>query len=1011
MAAVCATAQTGAQFTDGEAGTVNRKVSSAGKYLVGERNSQHSWGIDGVQGFESFVKNLGTGETAWLTSFDESDYTKMGSFTDVTDEGVICGTMKDPDYTITITDMESTFTLPLNVAAVWKEGRPVSLGLGTYETSDFSSFADGTFATAISNDAKTVVGYVSQGNYATVTPCGWTLDEATGKYDFVEYAVPEGTLEARIADVSGDGSVAVGYCRGNYASGFSQACYWPSPSECVLIGGDGAAGLLLSLTGQAFAISDNGEYIAATTDGVEPVLYSVADREIRRKLGRHADASGLTIGGVTDNGDVFGTYKYYNGNTRPFWYSMDNLITTDFDYFIYLYANDIELPYKFDYWSNESLSFTGVSADGSVMAGDNSWGAPWTLTVNPHYVNIPPAVGDINATPSGLGEVTVTFNRIELEQYMNYKAEAYVIYRGGKEIGSVAIADLDKEGKNSATYIDREAADGTNTYAVAVRYTDTSTQKEMLSPKCEEKSVFVETSYVWPLYDDFSSLSITTNNWTVQRDYGNTDLQQWGCMMYFGIDGSPFMLTSVVETEPYSYSVVTPHLDARDKESVYISFARMWEYTNGSDWQLGKDTLSVEVSTDGLDWACVDDLVLGEVPCNLWSFEYFDLTPWAAGKVFQVRLRTHGQALCQYIWSIENVTVDEKPQHKGVDGLASFSTGDGKLRLTWKNTLGAYPLNYLANTYSNAFVLTVGDEGRPFIAVNKFDKADLGFYDGKYLTSITTEINKYESEDLTPVRVAVVVYEDGKQIREQEITSPKYNEYITIKLDEPVLIDASKELMFGLKLLEYGADQMPIVYHNTGKFVNGKSNLYSQDGGNTWQSLDDYYQTVPGHETDGWASWFITGNVTDEPEAKTDVWNTDQFCYEVYKNGQKYTDLFVYFHESGYTDEDASRGDTYEVRTFFRDGTVSELSSPYTYDGATGIGNVETVRSGNGWTIDNGELNVDGDVAKIELYTVDGMKVYEGSDGSVSLNGLGRGVFILKVYTADGGSASYKISC
>lgn len=37
-------------------------------------------------------------------------------------------------------------TLPLNVAAVWKEGKVTGLGLGTYSVSDFDNFADGPFS-------------------------------------------------------------------------------------------------------------------------------------------------------------------------------------------------------------------------------------------------------------------------------------------------------------------------------------------------------------------------------------------------------------------------------------------------------------------------------------------------------------------------------------------------------------------------------------------------------------------------------------------------------------------------------------------------------------------------------------------------------------------------------------------------------------------------------------------------------------------------------------------------
>lgn len=1009
MAAITGMAQSGVEFTQGENGTLNGKVSSNGRWLVGTSTASHAWGPDYIIGYESFLTDLSTGETKWLTSFDESDYSKAGQFADVNNDGVICGVMKDSNYEVQVDGGDFMLTLPLNVAAVWKDGKAESLGLGTYGVADFNSSADGTFATALSNDAKTIVGYVSIGNYANVYPCGWVLNETTGKYDFVKYAYPENTIAAQINDVSGDGKIAAGSVRLN--DGSSYACFWPTPEECVLIQDDGSGPALLGVYAQAFAVSDNGEYIGATTDGLEPVLYSVLDRNIRRKLGSYSDATDLSIGGVTDNGDVFGSYSYMYGNTRTFWYSMDNLTTTGFDYYLYLHASDLEIPYEFDYWSSESLSFSGVSADGKVFVGNDTYGSPWVLTTNPGIVIIPPTVGKITATATSLGEITVSFNRIELEEYMWFKAKAYVVYRNGEVVDTVGVDQLDAEGAKTVTVIDKNVDEGTYRYSAAVLYANSNTGADMLSPEVEGADVYMEANHEFPLYDNFDTQSLQTNGWTVQRDYGETDFENWGIGPYFGLDGSPFLMTTAVFYEPYSYSLVSRHLDASDKENVYISFARMWQYCNSSDWDsLEKDSLSVEVSSDGLNWTSVKDFVLSNTTVNRWSFEYLDITPYAAGKTFQVRLRVHGQAVAQYIWSIENLTIDEKPQHEGVSGADGAADGEGNFKLIWKNSLGAYSLNYLQNPYLNAIPLTVGDEGKPFIAVNKFDESDLDLYNGKYLTSVTTQINQYESEDKTPIRVAIVVYENGELIREQEIETPEYNKYITVKLDEPVLIDNSKQLMFGLKLLEYGADQTPIVYHNTMEYVDGKSNLYSQDGGNTWLSLNDYFMTVPEHETDGCASWFISGNVTDTKEMPAGQLDTNQYVYEVYKNGYKYTDLFVHFMQPGFTDENSVTGDVYEVRAFYLDGTVSELSAQVKNDGTTGISDIVAGNGSEGaYTVEDGKLTVGDGTSKVEIYNAEGLKVYEGAGTGVSLGSLGHGMFILKVYGEDGTTATHKL--
>ena len=105
-------------------------------------------------------------------------------------------------------------------------------------------------------------------------------------------------------------------------------------------------------------------------------------------------------------------------------------------------------------------------------------------------------------------------------------------------------------------------------------------------------------------------------------------------------------------------------------------------------------------------------------------------------------------------------------------------------------------------------------------------------------------------EDSEDTHASVVVFEDGVLIREQEIKSIIYNEDNKVILDEPVQIDATKELKIGMKIFDYDERQMPIAYQNTYDFIAGKSDLYSQDNGKTWKKLSDYYANQEGHELD-----------------------------------------------------------------------------------------------------------------------------------------------------------------
>lgn len=1007
LASGYAVAQSGAKFMQGEEGTENKQVSSNGRYLVGENtNVSNRWGLDNLYGYVSFVQNLETGEKTWLTSFDETDYGKMGSFTDVSDDGLICGTAKDPDNILTVTEWGETYSLPLNTAAVWTtDGQVKRLGMGSFSVSDFSNFNDGSFATAISKDGKVVAGYISAGNYAEVYPVRWTLDEATGEYTYTSYSIPEGCTESMVNDLSGDGSVAVGYYK---VSGVYYPCYWPTPDEVVPLDN----GTLEGRQGcQAFCISDNGQYIGLTTNRRVPLMYVIGTNEYRT-IGAYEEVRNVEIGGISDKGEAFGIAEHSNGGgVRPFWYSYAMDTATDFNYFIYRCADNIDAPYNFDRYSGESLSFAGVSADGSVIVGNSEYAAPWVLDVADASIDmLPPTISDFYATFTDLGTITITFERGS-ESLTGYTVKEYVVYRNGKEVDRKTVEQLDKEGTTSVSVTDTGVSSGTHYYAVAVNYANNADGTELLSPKSEEKSVYMDASFEFPLFDNFDSGSISSNGWSIRKDYGETDYQNWGCPSYMGFNGTNCLYSSVVQYLPYSYSVVSRHLDAREREEVYISYAHYWEYVNSRDWALDKDTISLELSTDDIHWEVIKDMPLCDFNPYRLTFDYIDLTPYAAGKIFQVRFRVHGQGAAQYSVRVENLTIDEKPQHEGMNDAMGFTGTDGNFHLTWKNSLDAYALSYMASPYMDAVNYTIGNGGKPFMAVNKFDAADLENYKGKYLTSVFTQINKVESDDTTPIRVAVVVFEDGKLIREQEVQNIEYNADYVIKLDEPVLIDGTKDMMIGLEILEHGADQFPAVYQMTESYVPGKSDLYSEDGGNTWLSLADFFEENPSEETTGHASWFITGNVTDTPEADNLVLDLNQYAYEVYKNGQKYTERLIYLLEPGFVDKNSVQGDSYQIRTFYLDGTVSELSNTVTNSGTTGIGSVTADGTeGEAYTVEDGKLTVNGNAERIEIYGADGVKLYEGRGNGVDLTGFGRGMFIVKVYGTDGKTESYKLT-
>lgn len=1016
MATTAVMAQSGAKFLQGETVTQNRNVSPNGKYVVGGGTLDQTWGLDNIRGFDSYLWDTETDTREQLTTFGgQDDYANAGYLTDVNDDKVICGYFKDNNYKLTMTELGVTNTLPLNVAAVWKDGQRTSLGLGGRGVSDFENFFDGSFATAISNDSKTIVGFIAIGNYAKVYPCAWVLDEATGEYEYKEYAMPEGAIRARIADVSGDGSIAVGW--GEYTGEVTgtKACIWFTPDSCVIVEDpDYVEGE--QFKGRATCISQNGEFIGMTLDGSTPVLYYTLSQFPITNCAEHQDDNGanitVTVQGVADNGEMIGVYEYrpygFASYNRPFWYTRDYNITTDFDYYVYLYAYDVDMPYTFTFESQESVNFVALSADARTFVGNDTYGAPWILKTDyTRMKDILPTVEGMSTQITGPGEVTVSIPKSGTDAYMGYDLYEYAVYRDGEKIASIANADIE-EGTETLTVVDKGLKGGTHYYTAAIVWKSIFDDTTLESPKADRLAVRLSSDFSMPFFDNFDSGSPVVTYWTYQRDYGDEGQSIFGCPQYMGINSTCALYNAFTHTKPYSYSVVSRHIDATDKESVYLSFARRYMFVNSTDWELDKDTVSIEVSTDGKNWTVVKDLLLNEIPANWWGYEFEDISALVAGELFQVRIHGHGQGKAMTAWMFDLFKVGETPEQEAPAGLIGACDEDGAFDMRWKNSIDAYPLTYLVNPYGNVQSLAIGDEGKPIISAIEFTPDQLTMYKGKYLTSVTTFINHdFSAGDNLP-KANLVVYEDGNLVREQEI-NVEPNIDLVVKLDEPLAIDASKNIRIGIKLTQHDANQIPLTYQNTTLYVPGKSDLYSEDDGATWQKLSDFFATVPGQETDGYACWEITGNITDEPQASDKEFDINRNAYEVYRNGSKVTPSFVYLLEPGYVDTESVLGDVYEVRAFYLDGTVSALSNQVKNDGTTGISEVETGNGEGVYTIEDGKLDVDGGIVRVEIFNASGSKVYDGAGRGVSLGSLGHGMFILKVYGEDGTTATRKL--
>ena len=816
-------------------------MSPNGKYVVGIFINKSN-ALFGAYP-KSYLYNVESGQQDWLTDYDETDLSKTGNFMDVTDDGLITGYFKDPNYQIT---SEGT-TFPINVAAIWKDGKVTSLGIGDFELSEYKNFNDGSFADAISNDGTTVVGHIGIGNATYYFPCVWKLNKTTEKWEFSRLDFPEDAVGGKASDVSADGSIIVGTV---WYKSYEVAAYWQN-GECHLIEGIGEDVQYNEGYNQnsAQAISPNGKYIAFVFNNKIPAVYDFENRTYT-KIENERNTSSEKLA-ISDNGDIVSAYKFGNIMVgyvykRPFWYSYKDNKTYGFDYFMDLFAPDVKPPFTFLYEEKTAAFPCAISADGSIVMGNNNTtmslgGIPenWVLCANKQDIEIPKALEQVKASSMNLKEVTVSWEK-EKQEYEDLTLQAYSVYCDGQKIDEVV-----DNGNETFTYVQQNVTPGFRMYSVASVFKVNQTGALIESSKSEPITVAVPDTYALPLYDDFDSGTTETNYWTKEIQLGNSSDGKWNPLIYCGLVDQG-LYSAVTSQLPHSSTITSRPLDATLETNVSVSFAIRNQLIGSNAQPLDKDSLSIDITVDkGDNWSKVKTYSLAQLPTN-FNFLGVDLSPWVSGKLFQIRLRRHGQGAAQFLWNIDLFKVSSNPEKEAPTGLAG--TGDDKqVTLIWKNTDKAYQLSYQNGESSKV----IGDENNPFIAANAFDSKELKIYEGKYLTSIRVFVNHdMNYEDSEDTHASVVVFEDGVLIREQEIKSIIYNEDNKVILDEPVQIDATKELKIGMKIFDYDERQMPIAYQNTYDFIAGKSDLYSQDNGKTWKKLSDYYANQEGHELD-----------------------------------------------------------------------------------------------------------------------------------------------------------------
>lgn len=953
-------------------------ASSNGKYAVGFHPMYNDCNVY----LESFMFDAEAGELDWFTFWDEDDLSLGGEFRDVSDSGVVCGTSRDLDNIITWDDpfFGDSFSGPTQVATIWENGEKMPLPYGEVDPGSFVQLSDGTFGIAITADGNLVVGKISIDN-GNSTPCTWKRDEK-GDWQFSYLPLPSNTANVRIAGMADSNGtiIADAYCDDS-----SVVIYWDGGQPHVLAGPEKTSpDEWVNL--QALAISDNGRFIVMSRN-LKAIIYDIKTEEYRSVEPFDEYSSISQNVAIDNNGNVYGTYAGYPAN-RPFVYLYESDRIFDMGYYLSAAVPDLTTEVSFE--PGSQVTFNAVSADGRRLFGNTSsmMGKGWMMELDTKSLILPFAPEISYAFSRGLNEVTLRWDA-DTRRYEGLTLDAYNIYRNGELIETVDAStrsfDITLTGQPT----------GYPQYAIEGIFKGEG-NSNVKSPMSNAIAVAVAADYSLPLFDDFES-SVQTNYWTSSTDFGNSYDSSWSCFTGAGVGDGSGLYSSVSGKTPYSFNFISRPMDATEEDFVSVSFGFIFALLNEPVQILDKDFIAIDFSTDmGDTWTEIKSWALAEMSAGNWCFKSLDISDLVAGRIFSLRLRRHGEGVAQYMSGIDNFAVNIVDGIDAPEGLTGIRNADGSASLIWKSQSGQYGLNHLGNirTMNMAF----GNEGKEMIGANLFTEEDIAPYDGKYITSVSALINYFNwYDDVLGIKATAVVFENGEIVREQEFGEIAYNNYNVAYLDEPLLIDASKELMVGVRIHDYDDWQWPMVAAVADDYVPGKTDLYTYDNGKTWSRLSELYDV---EDIQGHCIWDITADISDTADNDGIFFSDMPLLYNIYRDGALLNTISIDGNATRYIDREAPDNASYTVMAIAGDGAISNFSEPFILT-STGISSISGSTAEIRYDRSCKTIEAGDDALRVSVINLGGQLMVSGEGNSVSADGLASGIYIVNVEFSD----------
>jgi len=813
---------------------------------------------------------------------------------DVNDKGYFAGTFYDEQYKFNGSAIEN--------AGVYRDGKWYSLGLGRYGNAPLS--AEAHSAVSVIDSAGNAYGSTYLvGSVAKVAPFVWKYNAEKDDYktDTLAYDTPvnyaAGDQGGKIYDVSADGSIAAGWISRLIYGGARSAIAWISPPSTYKLFDE-------NNWSESKSVSSNGRYITATIAG-KAAVYDVLRDTVIVFGGENSSPTS-----VSDNGFVVGFQQrstaFESGRQGFVW--SEKLGYTFFRDFIDKYAADAEIPGGdfFSFPKDEAIYDVpmSISADGLVIAGWSGYNAiathGWLLCLA-DTLDLIDRPQSLKASVDLALRNVVTLTWSVPQDYGTHTLDFFYIYRNGQYIGRI-------ETYEGASFTDNNAPAGQNSYTVSAVFDYENSTTYLESSPSEPAIVSIIDNYNVPFAEDFECGNFGDNFWTA--DYSPSSA--WLIRNSTGFNGlyAATFLGSGTMTA-YNLSLTSKPFNAVGNDRVILSF--MSAILSEKEEFLGiRDTVYVEIGING-EWTKVAQTII--LKKSLWTPNTLDISEIAAGKLFQVRFRAaSGANRNEYNYRVDDFGISFEPSPTPAGVLAYRFNGETDVNVLYKDVSGSYGLTYT----NGVFDTNIGNEGRSIIAVNRYSGKQLAKMRGKYLTSVSTFLISDYAGTTVPSEFKLAVFVNGTRVENAPIAVWKGHSWNNFPLSSPIAISGNDEIFVGIEASYGDTENRPIAMNgkSNANAVNPDADLYSEDGGLTWNHAAD--AEIFGH-------WGIVANIRDESSAAVPDDDLYDALYVIERNGVV-IDSLAYGQQ--FIDKNSqSDADRYAVRVFRSTGGMSPLSA------------------------------------------------------------------------------------